>query len=89
MTEPVRNVFGPLTGDAIQDEQLMFDALALSIDKKNQTCYTGNYQIDQEPYALGRSPLVSTLVSIAEHSGIVFDYLYADGSENVFIIVYE
>ena len=87
--EPVKNVYGPLTGDFIQDEQLMFDALALSIDKKNQTCYTGNYQIDQEPWALGRSPLVSTLVSIAEHSGIVFDYLYADGSENVFIIVYE
>ena len=87
--EPVKNVFGPLTDNDIEDEQLLFDAIATVVDKKNQTSYTGSIKIKDKPYALGLSPEVRTLIGIAEDSGIVFDYLYADASDDVFIIVYE
>ena len=87
--EPVENVYGPLTGDPIQDEQMLFDAIATVVDKIDQTSYTGSIKIEDEPFALGYSPEVRTLMSISERLGIVFDYLYADGSDDVFIIVYE
>ena len=87
--EPVKNVFGPLTGNGILDEQMLFDAIATVVDKIDQTSYTGSIKIEDEPSALGYSPEVRTLTSISDRLGIAFDYLYADGSENVFIIVYE
>ena len=87
--EPVENVYGPLTGDFIQDEQILFDAIATVVDKRNQTSYTGSIKIKDKPYALGLSPEVRTLMGISEGLGIVFDYLHADASDDVFIIVYE
>lgn len=87
--EPVKNVFGPLTDNDIVDEQILFDAIATVVDKKNQTSYAGSIKIKDEPYALGFSPEVRTLAGIAEGLGIVFDYLYANVSDDVFIIVYE
>lgn len=87
--EPVKNVFGPLTDNDIKDEQILFDAIATVVDKRNQTSIAGSIKIKDKPYALGFSPEVRTLIGISEGLGIVFDYLYADSSDVVYVIVYE